>query len=214
MTRRMVTIIGLGGLAGSGKSTVAKYLSDNHHYRTVSFGGKLKDATALIFDLPRHLLEGDTEESREWRDTPQPRISDKTPRQILQEMGTQVGREIHPRVWLDAVELQCEKNMEEGLGTVITDVRFPNELALISHFGGSMWRVERPDHCPEWYKEMVELSSEDQWYHMNLQTEVHSSEWELAVDENRVLVDQFIFNRGTIGELHEKIERALSPPRA
>ena len=61
-------IIGLVGLIGSGKGTVADYLVAKHQFRNISFANHLKDAVAAVFGWPRNLLEGDTEYSRKWRD--------------------------------------------------------------------------------------------------------------------------------------------------
>ena len=68
----MRQIIGIAGLIGSGKDTVANHLINNHNFTSVKFADKLKDGVAAIFEWPRDLLEGDTDESREWRETPDP----------------------------------------------------------------------------------------------------------------------------------------------
>ena len=57
-------IIGICGLIGSGKGTVADILEQEHGFIKVSFADSLKDAVAAVFGWPRSLLEGDTEESR------------------------------------------------------------------------------------------------------------------------------------------------------
>jgi len=61
----MTHIIGLVGLIGSGKGTVAELFSKAADCTTDSFAKPLKDLTASIFGWPRHLLEGDTSESRD-----------------------------------------------------------------------------------------------------------------------------------------------------
>ena len=89
-------IVGICGLIGSGKDTVAKRLIENHGFQKVSFAETLKDATADIFQWPRELLEGDTDESRVWREREDFWWSKKlgwkvTPRKALQIMGTEAG---------------------------------------------------------------------------------------------------------------------------
>ena len=60
-------IIGICGLIGSGKGTVADILVDQG-FKKVSFADKLKDGVAEIFGWDRAMLEGDTDESRQWRE--------------------------------------------------------------------------------------------------------------------------------------------------
>ena len=61
-------IIGVCGLIGGGKGTVGDILVDNYGFKKLSFADKLKDAVADMFDWDRDLLEGITDESRNWRE--------------------------------------------------------------------------------------------------------------------------------------------------
>ena len=63
-------LIGLVGLIGSGKDTVAERLVSHHGFRRDSFARSLKDAVSNIFGWDRELLEGNTKESRAWREQP------------------------------------------------------------------------------------------------------------------------------------------------
>ena len=58
-------IIGICGLIGSGKGTVADILVERN-YKKISFADKLKDGVAEVFGWDRAMLEGDTDSSREW----------------------------------------------------------------------------------------------------------------------------------------------------
>ena len=62
-------IVGLLGFIGSGKGTAGDILKDMG-FTPVSFAKGVKDVTAEMFGWPRHLLEGDTQVSREWREQP------------------------------------------------------------------------------------------------------------------------------------------------
>lgn len=61
-------IVGICGLIGSGKGTVADMLVGEFGFTKISFADSLKDAVAAVFGWPRNLLEGDTDESRSWRE--------------------------------------------------------------------------------------------------------------------------------------------------
>ncbi len=63
-------LIGICGFIGSGKNTVADYISQKYEYQKVSFAAGVKDAVSVLFNWDRKMLEGDTEESRKWRETP------------------------------------------------------------------------------------------------------------------------------------------------
>lgn len=145
-------IIGVVGFIGSGKGTVADILVQKHNFTKLSFADTVKDATAAIFGWPRHLLEGETAESRAWREEKDEWWSEKTgkhitPRNMLQLMGTEVGRDmIDPNIWVYSLE----RRLELYPNVVIADVRFPNEIKFIQSKGGFVVRVKRgPD--PEWY---------------------------------------------------------------
>ena len=83
-------IIGICGLIGSGKGTVADILQDDFGFTKISFADSLKDAVAAVFSWDRQLLEGATDESRHWREQIDPWWADRlkmpelTPRLILQ----------------------------------------------------------------------------------------------------------------------------------
>ena len=61
-------IIGVCGLIGAGKDTIADYLVNIHQFRRESFANTLKDAVSAVFGWDRELLEGRTAQAREWRE--------------------------------------------------------------------------------------------------------------------------------------------------
>jgi hypothetical protein len=148
-------IIGICGLIGSGKDTIADYLQNIHQFRRESFAHALKDAVAQVFGWDRELLEGRTKESREWRETVDPWWSTRlamphlTPRYVLQVWGTEVARKsFHDDIWIAALENKLRKTHDD---VVISDCRFPNEIKAIKAAGGIVIRVTRGPE-PEWYK--------------------------------------------------------------
>ena len=64
----------------------------------------------------------------------------KDPR-LLQWLGTEVYRRRDPDVWIRCVYSKLLDAMPRV--AVVTDVRFPNELAFIQALGGVCWKVER-----------------------------------------------------------------------
>lgn len=178
-------LIGLVGFIGSGKGTIADILTKKHNFTKLSFADTLKDATAVIFGWPRHLLEGDTDESRAFREQKDEWWSDRfgydfTPRLALQMMGTEVGREVfHSDIWLRSLE----RRMELYPNVVIADVRFPNEINFIQSKGGFIVRVNRGDE-PEWYATALRANydkdNDNRLKCVNIMEEhykIHYSEW-------------------------------------
>jgi len=149
-------IIGLLGLINSGKGTVAHQLVDSYNFRQDSFASGLKDACSVIFDWPRHLLEGDTKESREWREVVDPWWSEKlnmpnfSPRLALQVIGTDALRNnFHQDIWFLTLQNRIRKNPNQHV--VISDVRFPNEIDFIRSNGGVLVKINRGP-APVWYE--------------------------------------------------------------
>jgi len=138
-------LIGLSGRAGSGKDTVANYLVKNYGYIKLSFGNVLKDIVSCIFGWPRDLLEGDTLESREFREKEDKWWSNHlkikiTPRIALQKIGTDVFRmHFHQDIWLLILKKQIIKYDK----VVVTDIRFLNEYNMIKKIGGNIIKITR-----------------------------------------------------------------------
>lgn len=147
----MSKIIGLSGLIGSGKGTVGDILVDMG-YTKLSFADSLKDAVSVIFGWDRNLLEGDTLESREFRECKDTFWSKKfdrdiTPRRILQEIGTDLFRTQYlDSIWMDSLERKIQ-NYDK---VVICDVRFANEIEFLHSIGAKLIEISRPDIEPEW----------------------------------------------------------------
>lgn len=147
-------VIGVVGLIGSGKDTVADYLVNWHGFRRESFAGTLKDAVSSVFGWDRTLLEGRTKQAREWREqvdnwwAAKLGIPNLTPRHVLQQWGTEVCRKgFHDNIWIASLENKLRSTSDN---IVISDCRFPNEIKSIRDAGGIIVRTKRgPD--PEWF---------------------------------------------------------------
>ena len=69
MEKYMTKIIGICGSAGSGKDTLAQQLIQNG-YEKIAFADTLKDILSVVFGWDRSSLEGNTPETRAWREKP------------------------------------------------------------------------------------------------------------------------------------------------
>ena len=125
-------IIGIAGYKSSGKDTAGSVLTEMFGFNKMSFAAPIKDLVANTFDLSRSMLDGTTSYSRELREQELPQVFNKTPRFLLQVIGTGFRDLVHPDVWVKIVE---EKYKVQNNHVVITDVRFPNEVEMINKHG-------------------------------------------------------------------------------
>jgi hypothetical protein len=206
----MKKIIGICGLIGHGKDTAAGFLIEEGFHR-ISFAGVLKDACANVFGCDRELLEGSTDESREWRETPDEwwsarlDIPDFTPRLALQQVGTDVLRtHFHPDIWVAACERQVAMAEKD---VVISDCRFFNELSAIKRLGGTTTVVWRHDK-PVWWSNASTINkanASDKPKHIvdgmtNRYPDVHKSEWSWAGWE----FDLELYNTSTLTDFKQQ----------
>lgn len=193
-------IIGICGLIGSGKGTVADLLVECHNFQKLSFADSLKDGVAAMFDWPRSMLEGDTPASREWRERPDEFWSEEmgyavTPRFVLQKVGTECMRQgLFDGIWVSRTKQKIQKQPNNNF--VIPDVRFPNEIAMIHSQGGVIWEVRRGKQ-PPWAEAFRVYKTKPKG--------VHSSEWSWMEAE----VDRVISNDGSINDLKNQVSNLL-----
>ena len=141
-----MSVYGMCGFLGSGKNTVAATLQQQTGALTHSFAQPLKDAVSVVFGWDRAMLEGDTPESREWREQPDAHWSsvfgyDFTPRYALQYVGTELFRNWQSDIWVESVRARLHPNQTH----IVTDARFRNEMALVRSIGGTVVWVYRPN---------------------------------------------------------------------
>lgn len=204
-------IIGICGFIGSGKDTIADYLTNFHEFRRESFANSLKDAVAYVFGWDRTLLEGRTKQAREWREQVDPWWAERlnmpnlTPRWVLQYWGTEVCRRaFHDDIWIASLENKLRNSKDD---IVISDCRFPNEIKSIKQAGGIVIRVKRGDD-PEWYKDACDVNAGDKCLNYSraktrLETlGIHASETAWCGTK----FDAVLTNDSTIDELFAKVK--------
>jgi len=172
-------LIGIAGPARAGKDTVGTYLKNYHGFKGVFFAEPLKEAARVMFNLSDAQLYGDEKEKPiDWLG--------KSPRFILQTLGTDWGRElIHSDVWLLVAGRRINSLLGEGTSVCVTDVRFDNEANAIRNLGGCVWHIER----------------------RNAQKVLnHASE----AGVTRHYDDWVLNNNGSIVDLHDQVEKALA----
>ena len=155
-------IIGICGFIGSGKDTIADYLVNFHGFRGESFANSLKDAVAQVFGWDRTMLEGRTKQARDWREQVDPWWAHRlamphlTPRWVLQHWGTEVCRHgFHDDIWIASLEHKLLRSHDD---VVISDCRFPNEIAAIRKAGGRVVRVVRGPE-PQWFDDAINVNA-------------------------------------------------------
>ena len=124
----MSRLIGLCGAARSGKDTVGSIL-EKRGYATTSFAAPIRGFVCELLGITLDMLEIQKES---------PTYLGKSPRQMMQTLGTEWGRElVNDDIWI----LRAMAGLKGD--TVITDVRFDNEAEAIIAKGGEVWKVER-----------------------------------------------------------------------
>ncbi len=129
-------IIGISGKAGAGKDTAAARLIAEHGFVRIAFADALKAGAQAMFGFDYEQINGSKKEIVDER-------YGKSPRQIMQLLGTEFGRKlVCDDVWLRVMRARLDAWAH--VHVVIPDVRFPNELEAVQAWGGQVWRVERP----------------------------------------------------------------------
>lgn len=215
----------LVGFQGSGKNTVGEYLVSHYGYTGISFADALKDAVASICCWDRALLEGNTPEAREWRETVDEwwanklGIPDFTPRWMLRNFGTELmRRHFHQDVWINNVERRV---LDMGdTPVVVFDGRFPNEIDLVTKaLGGTSIRVKRGPE-PYWYEVAAEVNRRERRFRtsayrysaevQDVLKNVHESEMAWI----GYPIDITIENDGSIDDLHGRVDALMEARRA
>jgi hypothetical protein len=202
MITSTLCIIGICGRKRHGKDSVGRILRDINGFQLTAFADPVKRVAMDVYGLSWEQCYGDGPEKE--------RIDpnwDLSPRVIMQRIGTEVGRSIHPDTWIKHT-LNNIRSAADGAGFVerddigrrfnripppvastlwvVTDVRFPNEADAIRAIGGCVVKVVRPS--------------------LGVSTDEHPSETSVDLIE----ADVNIINDGTLNDLRDQVTEALN----
>ncbi len=154
-----IPLLGLCGFAQSGKDTVAGLLVDKLGWERVAFADALREVLYALnpivettFEpvyeynklepvqhIPVEVRVQDLVIGQGWDAA---KVGYAEVRQLLQRLGTEAGREvIDQNLW---VRMGEDKIEAAGKPVVVTDCRFPNEVALIKRRRGHLVWIDRP----------------------------------------------------------------------
>lgn len=155
-------LIGLNGVAQSGKDTVGKILCQRHGFERLAFADALRQG---LYDFNPIVTAEVAQKKGLWgwvggqSDTPQvtlKRVQDIVDaigwdeakvkyteiRELMQRYGTEAGRKVHgDECWTSIIEKVIEENPVKNY--VITDMRFDNELQVVRRLGGLLVQIQR-----------------------------------------------------------------------
>lgn len=206
----MANILAISGLAGAGKNTVADFIKEKYPEKTieiVSFASKLKDIVSVMFDLPRDKLEGINPEDRAWREEKLEHWSyllghDVTPRTLLQDIGTRlIKQNFHNDFWILALDNYITSKENDVDMFIITDCRYPNEMAWIKTKPNYMLAEVRRGDDPQWVTDYLEKDIIPQNIHIS------EYDWIKSIRNDEKVIR--IWNNSTLQDLKLEVESKL-----
>lgn len=181
-------ILGITGYKRHGKDSVCESIRAlEPRARRIALADPLKAIAREVYGLSTEQTDGDLKESIDGR-------WGLSARQILQRLGTEVARSIHPDTWVRYLLAQVAKHPQDVLW-VVPDVRFQNEALALRAAGAHIWRVHRPSLTPS--------------------GDLHASEAEIEL----IHPDVQLLNSSSLDDLRARVQAALhqlplrEPPR-
>ena len=192
-----VLVLGIAGIAGSGKDTLASYLINKYGDNTVCyrspFAKPIKDACRIIFGWDDRHLYG------ELKNVVDPKYN-VTPRRAMQTLGTEWGRDtINTWMWcirqyqefnINFLPLVHEKRANMRSLYLIPDLRFDDsEVPLVKKMNGRIIKIQ----CDKSHIEMDNDATK------------HGSEQGISIQN----VDYVIPNNTTLSDFYHKIDSVI-----
>jgi hypothetical protein len=207
----MHNLISISGLIGSGKDTVGKiiallnedpdmndaqiiYALSRHQphlyeFQIKKWAWKLKQVAGIMLDMDPWRFE--EQEIKELQLASMWNSADGTPmtiRDFLQKLGTDAIRTgLHTNAWVNALMTDYDKEYK----WIITDTRFPNELAAIEKEGGLTLLVTRKGAVAATNTHESETALKDAKFDVYINNDGNLAELVVQV---RGLCDEYILN--------------------
>lgn len=201
-------IIACIGKAGAGKDEFAKIAEQEFGVPRVAFADAIKEEVTEFLDKHevcwehRHLWGDQKDKEERLRMSHSCRPKGKrplskllttigeynngwhyfTPRSLLQFWGSEYRRSIDPLYWVRAAEVKIRAKTH----SVLSDLRFNNEVKMVQDMGGVTVRITRPDA-------------------ITISNMTHASETEL----DGFVANHELLNTGTLEEYHNQIRNLL-----
>lgn len=165
-------VIGVTGPARTGKDTLANFIIAARGGYRYAFADPLK---SMLLPLGIDMRASWWIERKE---EPIAAFGNKSPRYLMQTIGTEWGRKlVSPDLW---VMLAQQRLLEIGQGMVLSDLRFENEATWVRRMGGKVIHVRR-SAAPK--------------------VNAHSSEDGVAVHSEDIVFE----NNGTVADLQKQV---------
>lgn len=190
--------IAICGKSNSGKNTLSKLLRKEiknnlglniPRTKYIAFADPIKEMALIMFpQIPRKFFFGSSEYRAEIIPGAFKDGNPLTVRQLLLDLGTEIGRSYKKTVWLDVFNHRIQKAQKNKMGLiVVTDVRFINEFEHLKKIGFYNIKLLRDSHLK-----------------IN-----HSSE----TDQDSIKDEEFdyiIHNNGTLDDLKNEVSKIVS----
>lgn len=131
-------LIALHGLPGVGKDAFANRLIEHGNWSKISFAAPLKRGLSTMLNIPMEDIENPSLKNA------QNYKFNRSIRYMLQTLGTEWGRDlIDEDIWLKLAVEGINHQFTQGMNVINTDLRFPNESAIIKKMGGYVIHILR-----------------------------------------------------------------------
>lgn len=181
-------LIGLTGRAGCGKDTIASFLCEANGFVQIALADPLRDGLKAMLGVTDEQLH-----RRDLKEAPIDWIG-RSPRELLQTLGTEWGREhVAADLWLRVAARRIDRIKASPpclhvAGIVVSDIRFENEADWLRDLGGQVWHIKGQKR-----------------HQLDGQTAVHSSEQHIPAKAG----EPRIYNFGTLGDLYDQVTEII-----